>query len=570
MNARRDRRPDVRFLLTVAIGLGVGLSGAAAGHATILLADRADPGTNRPLAGRSLFDDLFAIPPAEASAGAVRYALPFPFEHLLAELNARIAPAEVMGVLIPLGRSLQRHAADPDYFASPRVVVAVTEDAGAPGRPLLKDRLYLGYHERAEVIEVISYNEAAGRFEFQVVEDYGPGREPRVQPGERLVCVACHQAHGPIFPTAVWNETSADPRVAVRLAALGTTFHGVPTRGGVDRADAVDRSTDRAARIAFANALWAEGCGAPEETGAARCRGDLLFAALRYRLGGARASPDVEPGTPSVAFAERLAGRLARFAPVSLGVPSPDLPNRDPLTEIEAGLSSTAAIEPDGVFEPTLNRAPVVFWRPSTPASDLLATAISEVGAAFADGDIIWLDDRLGALDADPPEVAEARLACRTRSLESGPGRRELRLACEADAAQLEGYISLADDLPNGGMIGRLGLDGQAPLSRLIVAGGSPIAVASTETFELRLRESGLRLRARLAGGERLAPLTLHIRPDGMVAIELRAVDDLTPLRAALAGMVEAALADPSAAALGAGPLRRRAVLDELAVALEH
>ena len=475
-----------------------------------------------------------------------------------------------MGVLIPLGRSLQRHAADPDYFASPRVVVAVTEDAGAPGRPLLKDRLYLGYHERAEVIEVISYNEAAGRFEFQVVEDYGPGREPRVQPGERLVCVACHQAHGPIFPTAVWNETSADPRVAVRLAALGTTFHGVPTRGGVDRADAVDRSTDRAARIAFANALWAEGCGAPEETGAARCRGDLLFAALRYRLGGARASPDVEPGTPSVAFAERLAGRLARFAPVSLGVPSPDLPNRDPLTEIEAGLSSTAAIEPDGVFEPTLNRAPVVFWRPSTPASDLLATAISEVAAAFADGDIIWLDDRLGALT--PTRQRWRRPASRAGRGASSPAPAAASSGwpAQADAAQLEGYVSLADDLPNGGMIGRLGLDGQAPLSRLIVAGGSPIAVASTETFELRLRESGLRLRARLAGGERLAPLTLHIRPDGMVAIELRAVDDLTPLRAALAGMVEAALADPSAAALGAGPLRRRAVLDELAVALEH
>jgi hypothetical protein len=559
-------------LIAAAVGLALGLSGAAAGHATSLLADPEEPGANRPAAGQSLFDELFALPPLATRGNGARYALPFPFERLLAELNARLAPAEATGVLIPLGRSLQRHAADPDYFASPRTVVAVTDDAGAPGRPLLKDRLYLGYHERAEVIEVISYNEAAGRFEFQVVEDYGPDREPRVRHGERFVCIACHQGHGPIFATAVWNETNADPRVAARLAALGTTFHGVATRGGVDRADAIDRSTDRAARIAFANALWTEGCGPPDEPDAIRCRGDLLLDALRYRLGGARAAPDVAPGSPSAALAERLAGRLPRLAPAGLGAPSPDLPNRDPLAEIAAGVAPDAAIEPEGVFEPTLERAPVVFWRPSTPVGELLATAVGDIAATFADADIVWLDDRLAALEPEPPGLAQARLACRTWSLEAGPGRRELRLACDAGSTQpravLEGHVILADDVPNAGMIGRLALDGHAPLSRLVVAGGSYRREANTETLQLRLRESGLGLRARLAGGERLTPLQLRIGPDGEAALELRALDDLASLRAALAGMVEAAVADPGAA-LSAGPLRRRAVLDELAAALE-
>jgi hypothetical protein len=554
------------------LGIALGLSGAAEGGAPALLADREAPGPNRPPAGQTLFDELFAIAPIAARGRDAEYALPFPFERLLAELNARLAPAAATGVLIPLGRSLQRHAADPDYFASPRVVVAVTEDAGAPDRPLLKDRLYLGYHERAEVIEVISYNEAAGRFEFQVVEDYGPDREPRVRHGERFVCVACHQAHGPIFATAVWNETNADPRVAARLAALGTTFHGVPTRGGVDRADALDRSTDRAARIAFANALWVEGCGPPEEPDATRCRGDLLLAALRHRLGGARAAPHAEPGSPSAALAERLADRLSRLAPAGLGTPSPDLPNRDPLAEIEAGMSWTAAVEPDGVFEPTLERAPVVFWRPSTPVGELLATAVGDIAATFADADIIWLDDRLAALEPEPPGLAQARLQCRTRSLEAGPGRRELRLACDAGSTQpravLEGHVILAHNVPDAGMIGRLALDGHAPLSRLVVAGGSYRREANAETLQLRLRESGLGLRARLASGEQLAPLQLRIGPEGEAAIELAAVDDLAPLRTALAGMVEAALADADAA-LGAGPLRRRAVLDELAAALE-
>ena len=561
----------MRSVVAAAVSLALCLS-AAAGHATTLLADREEPGPNRPPAGRSLFDELFGVAPPAAGAGDARYALPFPFERLVAELNARIAPAEATGVLIPLGRSLQRYAADPGYFASPRVVVAVTEDAGAPRRPLLKDRLYLGYHERAEVIEVISYNEAAGRFEFQVVEDYGPGREPHVQHGERFVCVACHQAHGPIFPTAVWNETNADPRVAARLAPLGKSFHGVPTRGGVDPADAVDRSTDRATRIAFANALWAEGCGQPYQAGATRCRGDLLLAALLYRLGGARATPAVEDGSPGAALAERIAGRLARLAPGGLGVPSPDLPNRDPLAEIEAGVSPTAAVDPEGVFEPSLDRAPVVFWRPSMPAGELLGSAIGEIAAAFADADILWLDDRLAALHADPPELVSARLDCRTRSLDPGAGRRELRLACNGDSArpraEVEGHVALSDHIPYGGMIGRLALDGHAPLSRLVVAGGSHRREGSTEALELRLRERGLGLRARLAGGERLAPVMLRIGQDGKTAIELSVVDDLSPLRAALAGMVEAASADPGAA-LGAGPLRRRAVLRELADALD-
>jgi hypothetical protein len=562
----------VRLLPAAALGIALGLSGMARGDAPALLADPEEPGPNRPPAGRSLFDELFAISPATAPGSDARYALPFPFERLLAALNARIAPAEATGVLIPLGRSLQRHAADPDYFASPRVVVAVTEDAGAPGRPLLKDRLYLGYHERAEVIEVISYNEAAGRFEFQVVENYGPGRAPRVDYGERFVCVACHQAHGPIFPMAVWNETNADPRVAARLGALGATFHGVPTRGGVDRADAIDRSTDRAARIAFANALWSEGCGPSDAPDAIRCRGDLLLAALRYRLGGARAAPDAKSAAPNAALAERLAQHLSGLEPAGLGAPSPDLPNRDPLAAIEAGVAPGAAIEPEGVFEPTLDRAWVVFWRPSTPARELLAAAVGDIAAAFADADIVWLDDRLAALEPEPPAVAEARLPCRTRSLELRPGRRELRLTCPADATPprtiLEGYVTLADDVPDGGMIGRLALDGHAPLARLVVAGGRHRRDAGAETLELHLRESGLGLRARLAAGERLAPLTLHTGADGEAAIELRAVDDLTPLRDALIGMIEAAGADPDAA-LGAGPLRPRAVLDALAAALE-
>jgi hypothetical protein len=562
----------VRLIVAAVVGFALTLSGAAAGHATTLLADPQEPGPNLPLAGRSLFDELFEVGPPAASRLDARYALPYPFERLLARLNARIAPAEATTVLIPLGRSLQRYAAAPDYFASPRVVVAVTDDRGAPDRALLEDRLYLGYHERAEVIEVISYNEAAGRFEFQVVEDYGPDLTPRVEYGERFICVACHQAHGPIFPTAVWNETNADPDVAARLSGLGESFHGAPTRGGVDRADAFDRSTDRAARLAFTNALWAHGCGEPSEPKAARCRGDLLLAALRYRLGGARAA-SLPDDSSSIALADRLAEGLARIAPEGLSAPSPDLPNRNPLAEIEAGLRADAAVDPDGVFEPSLRRAPIVFWQPSNAAADLLAAAIGDIAAWFADADIVWLDERLAALAAaDAPELVRERIRCRAQSVERGAGRHELRLTCGGDSTQaratLAGYVALAADMPAGGLIASLSVDGRAPVSRLVVADGSRRREPGVDTMELRLREAGLGLAARLASGERVAPLVLRIGQDGEAEIDLRVLDDLGPLRAAVARMVEAA--GPRGSALGAGALRRRAVLAELRAALDH
>jgi hypothetical protein len=98
-------------------------------------------------------------------------------------------------VLIPLGRSLQRTAAAPDFFRHPRAVVAVTGEGTGPMRA--KDRLFIGYQDTSGLLEVISFNEAAGRFEFQIVRDYRAGGTPRVSYANRNVCIACHQNHAP-------------------------------------------------------------------------------------------------------------------------------------------------------------------------------------------------------------------------------------------------------------------------------------------------------------------------------------------------------------------------------------
>ncbi len=173
--------------------------------------------TDVTLSQESLFDKLFR----KQKDGAVAYDIPFPFTALTRRIAANLAVPEgkapsLLQVLIPLGRSLQRYAAEPEYFRYPRVIVAVdAEPAASPGHAgiLLRDRLYLAYQERSNTIEVISYNEEAGRFEFQVVDDYAPGLTPTVSYANRMLCMGCHQNGGPIWSEPPWEETNSNPRI---------------------------------------------------------------------------------------------------------------------------------------------------------------------------------------------------------------------------------------------------------------------------------------------------------------------------------------------------------------------
>ena len=173
----------------------------------VWVTEPARPGPDAPPLGRSLFDHL--------TGHDGRQVVPFPIEALLASLERRLAAEgayldrPLKKVLIPLGRSLQRDAAAPAFFESPRVVVAVdTEPRGGPGGSgmLLRDRLFIAYLEAADVLEVISYNEDAARFEFQVVTDYRRGGGTQVRIGglrdngdakvERLKLLSCQVYRG--------------------------------------------------------------------------------------------------------------------------------------------------------------------------------------------------------------------------------------------------------------------------------------------------------------------------------------------------------------------------------------
>ena len=228
----------------------------------------------RPIAGQSVFDAL------TLSADGSRRSMPYPFSQLLQHLQLRSGFARDQDpfarILIPRGRSLQREAASPDYYASPRIIIAL--DRESPIDIPVKNRLFLGYQERAEAIEVISYNETAGRFEFQVVEDYGEGKTPRVTSASRELCMSCHQNGATIFARPLWRESSFNRDVAARIAEHHDRYLGIGTSPLDADADRIDFATDQAGMFDAYQRVWQQGC--PDDS----CRAMLFLASVQRAI----------------------------------------------------------------------------------------------------------------------------------------------------------------------------------------------------------------------------------------------------------------------------------------------
>lgn len=359
--------------------------------------DPNDPGPNEPPAGHSLFDELVST-----VVGGKRVSdVPFPFEALTARIASHVSSDRdtyLRQVLIPIGRSLQRTNNRPDYFASPRIVVAVDGEPSASkgARLYLKDRLFLGYQAEAGIIEVISYNEQAGRFEFQIVSDYWEGSEPSVAPAERATCLGCHHGLAPIFPRALWNETNANEDVRGLLAKHATEFHGVPVRQGVDVPQLIDQAIDRAALFAANQLIWRKAC---ED---ATCRADALLAMLTYRLRSYRHGADAEQQR----FAAALRSTWLKRWPGGLKIPSPDIPDRDIIGNLKrAGVragqpdlinkagSPEFASFIDGtftdiIFNPATPRGPLEVWRTDDIDSEFARQVIASMAGFFSQADI--------------------------------------------------------------------------------------------------------------------------------------------------------------------------------------
>jgi hypothetical protein len=340
--------------------------------------DPTDPGPNLPPIGRSLFDFLIT----KDVGGKKVYDIPFPFAALVARLESHLhaadAPPALKKLLIPVNRSLQRHAGDGAYFTYPRAVLAVdTETAPGSREPVMhvKDRLFIGYQEKTGIVEVISYNEAAGRFEFQIVSDYRAGATPTVHYANRTLCMTCHQNQSPIFSRPMWDETNVNPKVSALLTHQHRQYHGFPVRQGVGVLQAFDDATDRANDFSLLQLLWREGCEQTDQPAQSiACRAELLLWVLHYALNNGSVPAWHEPGHGPARSPSFLNTWRTRW-PQGLAIPNPDIPNRNPfryvavsafpgLSEVEAngleGMEPRSTIR--GPFEPTLLREPIEVW----------------------------------------------------------------------------------------------------------------------------------------------------------------------------------------------------------------
>ncbi len=284
-----------------------------------------------PVGTRSLFDHLVAQ----------NNGLPYPFEALV-QMIQRSGPegSAPVTLMIPKGRSLLKAQAD---FAHPRVLVAA--DYQAPASPAnlglnTRGQLFLGFVENAREIEVISYNEAAGRYEFQLVQDYAADGQRRIVYARRAVCLTCHQGGTPIFPQRPWAETNAQPDIAQRIVASrgDMPYLGVPAQQALSAPERFDELTDVGGFVTTTQRLWLDGCG--EST---QCRRLLLKLGLRHAY---------DPGAFDLNAPELGALRELQqpnWPANGIAVPESDLRNRDPLAEkrgVRGWLHSLLVVEP--------------------------------------------------------------------------------------------------------------------------------------------------------------------------------------------------------------------------------
>ncbi|TJY58776.1 hypothetical protein E4T66_14315 [Sinimarinibacterium sp. CAU 1509] len=261
---------------------------------------------------RSLFDHLIAQ----------NDALPYPFEALVDLIEKQSDTQPPVRLMIPFGRSLLKAQAD---FSHPRVLVAADFQASnTPANLGLVGRgqLFLGFVENAHEIEVISYNEAAGRYEFQLVQDYAADGQRRIVYARRAVCLTCHQGGSPIFPQRPWNETNAQPEIAAHIVTArgDADYLGVPPQTALGMPERFDELTDVGSFVVTTQRIWLDGCG--DNTS---CRRQILKLALRYAW-----DPGRFDAAGSGADALRALQRM-QWPDAGIAVPESDLRNRDPL-----------------------------------------------------------------------------------------------------------------------------------------------------------------------------------------------------------------------------------------------
>ena len=188
--------------------------------------------------------------------------IPYPFKDLINSIGDNaIEDSNIL--MIPKGRSLVKHHSslrNPRLLVDPLDLPKGVGDSKEELRKKLgiaKGDLYLGYVPGTDKIEVISFNKSTDKYDFFIIDDYAPGKKPKLS-HQTGMCTTCHQNGGPLFPKSPWTEilgktsqkiTNVGGFVKVlgenemmeRIIAANpdrTEIEGVPINRGLKRFDA--------------------------------------------------------------------------------------------------------------------------------------------------------------------------------------------------------------------------------------------------------------------------------------------------------------------------------------------
>lgn len=264
-------RSCLAFLILIA--LSVESLGATRHH---IPAGADEFGPNVPIVGSSLFDKIYST---TTNTGEAKYDVPFPLERLIDKVGK--GRGEFAHTLFPFSRSLQRpQDLSYDPIANPRIVFGPTRDRES----LTRGKLFFGYVKARDQIEVISYNDEAGRYEFQIITQYS--QNPKVFYADRGKCLTCHQGQAGIFSPPGWNDSSQGVMGHLLVRKVGLTENTIPNRmiavkqliGPIASHDNVamfDALVRESNQIALDERTWLYGCGTDT-----KCRFGLLLRTL--------------------------------------------------------------------------------------------------------------------------------------------------------------------------------------------------------------------------------------------------------------------------------------------------
>ena len=496
------------------------------------------PGPDSAAVGQSRFDQLYL-----QTDGS--YRIPYPFDYLIEDLEARLDNDGEPGVrqtFVPRGRSLQRDTPAPEYFRYPRRVIAVEGEAVVnelEAGLVMEYRLFIAHQPKTQTLEVISYNDDAGRFEFQLVENYNGGDTTRVTAANRLMCMSCHHNAAPIFPRIPWRETSANVEIATRLAgALPERFDSMIEVLSLD-AGVIDVLSERANYLSAAQTVWQQGCSSTA------CRAQMLLAALQFRLSD-EASFDWNSARFRQVYFDELSRNWASRWPAGLALPASRLSDRDPFG------ANAAAIEHD----PLRARPPQAVWHGVD--ATLARGIVYRLAGFFTRADIERLDRRLRELGRlSPANGYRYTAACRTSGHEVGLRQLKCGEQSARDSLQAEIEIELVAGKPVSLRFLTLRIPGD---SNLLQPWVRAISVFPDRLEIDAAHRSGLS--QRLANGDRLATAVLRWMDgtaDGASVLEI----DFSAESRILVDALEKLSASASDS-LAAGVFRRRAVLQDV------